>query len=1249
VADRTVKIVLDANIQGLQGKLKAASSSASEFGGKLSKGLQQNAQHVDQLSNKAGLLGAGLVGMFGLAAKKAADFDQAMSGVAATGEDARKSISALRDAALDAGARTVFSATEAANAITELAKAGVSTADILNGGLDGALNLAAAGEIEVARAAEIASQTMNQFSLTGADSTRIADVLAASAGKAAGEVDDFGVAMKYIGPVASGLGVSLEETAGTLALLAQNGILADSAGTGLRGVMMSLTAPTAIAQKELDKYNISAFDAQGKFVGMESLVGQLETRLGGLSDAERKAALGRMFGNEQITAAEILMREGGDAVAYWTAQVDDQGYAAETAATKLDNLKGDLEALGGATETALIKMGEGANGPLRGLVQGVTDVVNAFSDLPSGVQGAAMTLIGGGGLVALGVAGMGKLVVSISSVKGSLDALKISGKTARVAVAGVGGALGIATLAIAAWASAQADAKARVEEFAATLDEFGGRTEATFETVNDKLSEMRTSWGSGGRSLIDQAAIFGISVEDMQDYVLGVEDATDRVNTAYQKYKDETFGSGPSSIFKHLGNEDAFGAFKTALDEQAAGLSDAEKAAYQNAEANATNTETVDENASAVEKLAAAQATGTSSTETYTDALKELLDQQREAAGGVLDLRDAERNYYSALDEGVAAIEENGRTLDRTTEAGRANQSALDALADSGWDVIDSMREQGATQGDLQAQMGRTRDDFIDLAEKMGMSEGKAEDLADQLGLIPENVDVDVAVNTAGASDAVNRWITTNSGRRVVVTMDLRYPGGQVYQTPGRDMYAAGGSVSGPGTGTSDQIPALLSNGEHVLTADDVRKAGGQGAIYRMRAAIQGGLLRFAAGGAVGDARRDVAAADKARQAAWKKVSTGGWKDADVTAWEKARERWMDAVERLDRLMSQAQEAIVDARRGDTMRSATSSLSGAYGLVDQLRDLANDEDLSQGQRDSFARRAREAEVAFKRLYGQAERIENKLGKARDRVQELASIKASASSALQGGFGIGGLFGQKDAHGYDKPVTGQSILRGAKQYANKLRRFGGKLAKVQKKLGPNSGVILQELVGLGVEEGTLAADAILSLNDREANELTRAYRDIKKYSDMAGETVTKGFYKGGLSAAEGVVDGLEDQADAIARQIENIARRETNAIRRALGLPPLTPSAKRGAPRSDNIGGGQITASSAPRAMSPYASSSGSNSAKVVAQVTAQDAALIGAALAEAWHADPPAAVLALGPRDQARLYQSGKAAAGRIS
>jgi TP901 family phage tail tape measure protein len=500
VADRSVVVRLRAIVTDYEQKFRQAAKTASDA-------LQRNHADVDTLSTKLGIVGAGLTGVAALAVKKFAEFDSAVAGVKATGDDAAQSIGALRDLALDAGARTVYSATEAANAIEEMTKAGVSAKDVLSGGLDGALDLAAAGQLDVAQAAEIASTTMNQFSLAGEDVTHIADVLAASAGKANGEVSDFGLAMKYVGPVASQLGVSLEETSGTLALLAQNGILADSAGTGLRGVMMSLTAPTKIAQKAMDEYGIAAFDAQGQFVGLSSLAGQLHDKLGGLTEAERSAALGRMFGNEQITTARILYQEGATAIQDWTQQVDDSGYAAEVAATKLDTLAGDWEGFTGALDTALIGAGEGANGPLRSLVQSATDAVNAFSDLPPAVQQGTLMLVGGAGLVALGVAGLGKLVVG---TRDSVQAMKDLGLVSDTTTGKVGRGMrraavgiGVASTAMGVFAVAAQLAGTGMDDLADAGrigDQFEGLA-AGSDKARQNLESMFTVAGSSGADL----------------------------------------------------------------------------------------------------------------------------------------------------------------------------------------------------------------------------------------------------------------------------------------------------------------------------------------------------------------------------------------------------------------------------------------------------------------------------------------------------------------------------------------------------------------------------------------------------------------------------------------------------------------------------------------------------------------------------------------------------------------------------
>ena len=174
MAERVVKLRLDMVISGLQSQAKAATAAMADFSKKSTKYVETNAASITDLSGKIATVGAGLVALSAAAVTRFAQFDKAMSGVAATGDDARSSIDQLRQAAIEAGADTAFSAAEAANGIEQLAKAGVSSADILGGGLSGALNLAAAGEIEVAEAAEIAASAMTQFNLEGSDVGHVA-------------------------------------------------------------------------------------------------------------------------------------------------------------------------------------------------------------------------------------------------------------------------------------------------------------------------------------------------------------------------------------------------------------------------------------------------------------------------------------------------------------------------------------------------------------------------------------------------------------------------------------------------------------------------------------------------------------------------------------------------------------------------------------------------------------------------------------------------------------------------------------------------------------------------------------------------------------------------------------------------------------------------------------------------------------------------------------------------------------------
>lgn len=403
MSNRIVAVTLSAQVDAYRkGMMEAA--QATRMVGTEGEKLAQQRQAFEMLGRTmltaGGLMAAGV----GLAVAKFAEFDQQMSYVAATGEDARENMDALRQAALDAGASTVFTAAESANAIEEMAKAGIDAADILGGALTGALDLAAAGGLGVARAAEVMSTTMQQFSLSGEDATHVADLLAAGAGKAMGDVEDMSAALNQAGLVASQFGLSAEETTGTLSAFASAGMLGSDAGTSFRTMLLRLANPTGEVKELMAELGIEAYDAQGNFVGMANLAGELTTSLRGMSQEQRDAALAMIFGQDAIRGANILLREGEDGIRRWTREVDDQGYAAETAAERLDNLKGDIEALGGAFDSALIGMGAAADGPGRLIVQMLTGMIDGFNEMPAwgqqtvfwmGAVGAAVSLAGG--------------------------------------------------------------------------------------------------------------------------------------------------------------------------------------------------------------------------------------------------------------------------------------------------------------------------------------------------------------------------------------------------------------------------------------------------------------------------------------------------------------------------------------------------------------------------------------------------------------------------------------------------------------------------------------------------------------------------------------------------------------------------------------------------------------------------------------------------------------------------------------
>ena len=1191
MADRTVMLKIGANISGLQSQLRAAQNAVGEFSKKSVSYIEKNSASIESLSTTVGTVGAGLVALSATAVTRFAQFDKAMSAVAATGEDARGSLDALRSAAINAGADTAFSAQEAAGAIEQLAKAGVSSADVLNGGLNGALALAAAGEIEVADAAEIAASAMTQFGLKGSDVGHVADLLAAGAGKAQGGVSDLGQALNQSGLIAAQVGLSIEETTGALSAMASAGLVGSDAGTSLKTALIALSSPSSTAAKEMERLGISAYDANGNFIGMEALAGNLQTQLSGLTDEQRNSALATIFGSDALRTANVLYEQGATGIAKWTSAVDDQGYAAETAAAQTDNLIGDVERLGGSLDTVLIQSGSGSNDFLRGAVQGAEDFVDAIGRVPAPVLSATTAIAGGGGLALLGIAGLGKLAVATVDTRNAMTDLGLISEKTAGKVGRIGKAAGVLGAVAAAGGAA-----------AIAMDALTDASDKTATGVEQTISALRGVEEQDINSLFQGLGGDVNSLAEGLDLLVGpnIEKFGSTLNTLFAGGQLQDQVKDTASQFENIG-------------QALAGMvqaGDAEAAAQQFdiiAQAAAAQGISIDEvnrlMPAYAEALAAAEnaqggtaeATGaaTEATAEYTDAIQENIDAQREAAGVVLSLRDAQNAAEAAYDDAQASIEENGKTLDVATEKGRANRSALDDIAESGWDVIDSMRANGASQTDLQGVMSTTRERFIAMARAAGATKGEARALADELKLHPKNVNTDftadgrqaraegkatkdylnsltaaiqVAADTGTAYDQANAIQAYINGLNATITVRDRHvssglPGsrqGGITMADGGDVPMIPGAVRG-----KDSVPILGMPGEHMLTVADVQAMGGQAGVYAFRSA-----LHMARGGAVGSAgdslaraRRLVASARdslaEARKDARRAQSESAQRAAEkrVDAAEKLLDRRRQAVDdardRLGRLRENAADLRTSLRRGDIRDSVTGGLSGALSATDELRDLAASGDVGSRRARSLRNTAGRGENALTSLYRQADRAEKRIADTRDRLEELQQVREGVQSRVIDGFSLGDVRGDGFNAAGQRTTSGTALAAAAKQYAGKAKRFSTLMAQLQKKT--RSSAIVQEVAGYGVEQGSMLAQSLLS-DLPSLRSLASSYADIDRYGGYAGAAVARSVGGGrGIYEAQQAVNSAEAQARAIDKRIGKWGKVLGSEMAKALGV------------------------------------------------------------------------------------------------
>lgn len=754
----------------------------------------------------SGMTAAGLaVAAFGVAAvKMAADFDQQMSTVQANTGATSAQMDQLRAAAIEAGASTVYSASDSADAINDLGKAGMSVTDILTGGLTGALNLAASDGMAVGDAAEYMANALSMFHLKGSQASQVADTLAAGAGKAVGNVSDFGEALNNCGAQANSFGMNIQETTGVLALFAQNGTIGAEAGTQLNSMLMKLAAPSTEASNTMKELGISAYDAQGHFVGMAKFAGQLQKAEKDLTDEQRNQANATIFGSYAIKAANYLYEAGESGVNKWTKAVSESGYAAEQAAAKNNNLKGDLENLSGSMESLMISVGEGAQGPLRKMVQGLDTLVDAFAGLPSGVQQTLVVMASLAGVfgavhkaagnlngststmannIGLAIDPIQRVKTALASAQTAFQMFRASGQSAQEQLESFGTAedsatlrskgfhtvadglislmggpwgiaLGIATTALTGFMTAAQNTKQAVQEVQSAA---ANGASAIHEALVNQLQNMdvgtfhgEPGWLSaieqgitGSKKLTDVMSEAGISITTMTKAAEGNKTAIKQVNSAADKL-GSSLGSGSH---KATALRDGLSALTDAYVQGTKGAKDKSKALDElDGKTNSAAKSTKDE-ANANKELGSSASDASEEIDDLVKSLFGLESGNLTADEAVDQLNQKIGELTDTCKDNGTVFNANGDLLDRFSEKGTKTRQALEDIASSAQNAAEKILKQGESTGFSSGEIERAngvlqdaRDAIIRQAEASGMSEQAANALADRWGLSSDSI-----------------------------------------------------------------------------------------------------------------------------------------------------------------------------------------------------------------------------------------------------------------------------------------------------------------------------------------------------------------------------------------------------------------------------------------------------------------------------------------------------------------------------
>ena len=1225
-------------------KIETAWDKSNTGAGKAMQSVQRYSSEIDTVGGVMAGFGGVVVGAMGLATRSTMKWESAWTGVLKTVDGTPKQLAAVETGLRDLAKELPATHEEIAGVAEAAGQLGVKTGDIVKF-TKTMINMGESTNLTADEAATSLAQFMNIMGTSQKDVDKLgAAIVGLGNNGASTEKDIVEMGMRLAG---AGKQAKLSEgdVLGMANAMASVGIEAEAGGTAMSMVMKKMGNAVDDGGASLEGFASVAGMSSGEFrkawetdagsaidsfvVGIGKADKAGENVNGTLSDLgitgiRESDAILRLSASGDILTDSLKM--GNDEFAKGNALQEEAAKRYQTAESKLkiasNQIKDTAIDLGGLLAPAVA-----------GAVDVFGDFIEKIGELPDPVlkAGGAIAAIGGGLTL---IAGGALLVIPrIAETAAAINTLKTAASTStgfvgklgnnlgKIKGIAMGAAAGLGAVAVAAgplndWGASAVEASGDTADALQLLSGQISQSKIDAETLNTAFADLVYptdevgEFGNAVKEVMDPNG-WGIASDVLTDFArvatLGLVDMTSTTEEARARFAQLGEQLGTLHSTDAAAASEGFAQMIQQTDgskESISNLLDL-MPAYKQELTDTANQWGANTDNTTLAKIALGEITGpageaANAVDGVGGAAGDAAGNLREMFDGLVALglanlseREAMRQYEESIDAVSESIKENGKSLDITSEKGRANQEVLDGIARDGISAADAMIEHGRSQEEVQGQLQRTYDDLVAAGKQFTGSGEKAKKMARDILEIPDGVSVESwmddaarkeANKTKDAVDNIDKDVQINVHFNVTepengiknMPENLLNPNRNRSKKPGSvgqwdpNLKAAGGIDLMPmaAGGVHNNIAEMVKPNTWRIVGDrmDVDEAfipldGSKRSWKIMMEAISRmpGAMPMAAGGIVGRAERRLSEAQRRLDT----ISSAGTK---TTAKDRRRDKAQAEVDRARSELDKAKEAEArrervaalrsdlrqDVRRGGIRDRVTSGLSGGYSTVDELARLGQNEDLSRGSRSKATSASRKFESDLRKLYGQAERIDAKLDEAKDKAQELDGIKKNVVSSLLGDRQLDvGTFQTMEGGKWQSHSNLGEAASSMKMDVGRMKSFAGKLKKLAEMGIP--GEIIQQIAQAGPDEGSNMADSFLDATASERKSYLGAWKDYEKYANQAGQYVTEGFYEGGAEAANGVVKGLEGRKKNVESAIAKLAKAMESTFKQVLGI------------------------------------------------------------------------------------------------